>query len=185
MKKIILEPVWNYKYDKGTLDERVDYKIIGIRHIIRAAKEKMTDYKYRHLKLGRVVYDGKPFENHSFKIDGISWGINWQVDRYLAIIIRDYLRFHIKESPAIGNCILRDNPEGIPYEDFLFDKVNNEVDYHKRWEELVLSVADEFDDIRLTMESDHKEDKEFYDMYQIKINKAFKDLAYIYQDLGW
>ena len=30
MRKWILEPIWNYKYDKGTLNENIDYQVIGV-----------------------------------------------------------------------------------------------------------------------------------------------------------
>ena len=183
MRKWILEPIWNYKYDKGTLNENIDYQVIGVSRLIRLVKEKITNYKLKHLKLGKVKYN-KYYDKDSFDIAGISWDISWQVDRYLAILIRDYIKFHIKNTPAIGNCVLIDNPEGVPYDDFLLGKEPNYIDYYTRWKDLALKVSDEFDELRIMLE---KADSSGFsrERLQIAIDKAFKDLAYIYQDLGW
>ena len=148
MRKWIWEPIYAYKEEKNTLEKDNDYQIIGILHQLRMLRQYINDYKLRHLKLGKIKYGGKPYEKRSFTIENISWNISWQVDRYLAIIIRDYIRFHIKESPVIGNCVLRDNPEKIPYEDFLFGINPIDIDFGKRWKDLALGVADEFDELR-------------------------------------
>ncbi len=182
--KLILEPIWSYRYNKGLLDPNTDYQVIGFGRLFGIIKEKVEDYQLRHLKLGKVKYVGKRFDNGSFSIEGISNDVAWQLDRYLAVLIRDYLRFHIKESPAIGNCILRDNPEGIPYENFFLGRNIGDVDYGKRWRDLVNRTADEFDEIRILLEADSSSQKDNEEL-QNKVDAAFKDLAYIYCDLNW
>ena len=44
-----------------------------------------------------------------FRIEKISWDVHWQTNLYLAVIIRDYLRFFIKNTLAIGNCVIDDH----------------------------------------------------------------------------
>ena len=181
MSKWIFEPIWSYKYDRGLLDPNVDYQVIGFGRLFGIIKDKYNDYKLRHPKLGKVKY----FNKDHFLISGMSPDVAWQMDRYLAVIIRDYLRFHINNSPVIGNCVLRDNPEGIPYEDFLFNRDNSDVDYGQRWRELVLNTAYDFDEIIRLMESAPPYPKDYEKVLQEKIDAAFKELAYIYRDLSW
>ena len=186
MKKTIWEPIYNFKMKHGGADKREPYQIIGVLYQLRMLRVRLKDYKLRHLKLGKVVYDGRPFETSAFKIGGISWDISWMTDLYLATIIRDYLRFHIVNSPAIGNCILKDNSEGILYEDFLLKDVDNGVDYFQRWSDKVNEVADEFDElIDLIKTNSSGRPGPGFDMLQTKTEEAFKDLAYIFNDLSW
>lgn len=186
--KFIFEPVWSRKYDKGLLDSNIDYRVIGLERLFGIIKDRLEDYKLRHLKLGKVKFIGKPFYKGSFTVEGISNDVAWQTDQYLAVLIRDYLRFHIKNSPAIGNCVLRDNPEGLAYEDFILNRADSSIDYGRRWSDLVNKTADEFDEISLLLKSEPSELKD-YKYYEAELKKkvdaAFKDLAYIYCDLNW
>ena len=112
----------------------------------------------------------------------MSRDLHWQTDLLLAVMIRDYIRDFSQKTPVIGNCVLMDNPEGIPYEEFLLNRYKGGIDFFARWQELLAQTADEFDVLvqvlqgRLTLAAEER---------QAKIEKAFSDLAYIYADLCW
>ncbi len=212
MKKYITERKWNQLYDslsdglceinsEGESSEftsenyvsylnRVknmsDYRIIGVRYQIRTViervKNKHRDYKLNHLNLGKAVNMKNNAESSNFQIKNISWDIHWQMNRMLAIIIRDYLRFFIKETPAIGNCVLNDNPEGLSYWEAVDSK---DIDFAKRWKDTVNKVADEFDDLRLKIEEYETDNQVSDEEIQNRTEIAFKDLAYIFNDLSW
>ena len=80
-------------------------------------RRKIRDYKLRHLSLGKVKNLDK--DNFArFRIEKISWDVHWQTDLYLSVIIRDYLRFFIKNTFAIGNCVIDDSEFfNMPYYD--------------------------------------------------------------------
>ena len=156
------------------------YTIIGVHHQMSVLKDKIGDYKLRHLKIGKVKnLDKKDFRK--FKIEGISWDVHWQMDLYLAVIIRDYLRFFIKNTPAIGNCVIEDQ------EDQMFGSSKGQGssfdEESKKWHELVNSVADEFDELVKFCNGDF--DKMEYPEYDAIKKKAFSDLAFIFDDLTW
>ena len=204
-KKYITEWQWNKLYDElenglGTptddggrsfsseewdeytrrLEQMPEYKIIGVCHQLDMMKTKFHDYKLRHLKLGKVVYDGKPFEFNSFKIGGISWDIHWQLNRYLAIIIRDYLNFFADKTQAIGNYVIENNPEGLTYEEALHSE---DIDFGKRWIDKVHDVSSEFDELRKLIEMpDYSSEN---NTIPKQANIAFKALADIFDDLSW
>ncbi len=106
-------------------------------------RNKIRDYKLRHLCIGRVKnLDKKDFS--VFWIEKISWDVHWQTGLYLAVIIRDYLRLFIKYTPAIANCVIEDKDRkeiryGLDDEKCAY--------YSRKWENLVNSVADEFDEL--------------------------------------
>ena len=146
--------------------------------------DKIRDYKLRHLCIGRVKNLNK--KNPSvFQIEKISWDVHWQTNLYLAVIIRDYLRFFIKNTPAIGNCVFED-----PYA-VRFGMDEEQTDYYaKKWTDLVNSVADEFDELIKIMIIDNREIKDLpefnqYEKEKTLTRKAFSDLAEIFYELGW
>ena len=152
------------------------YRIIGLGHMISVLKAKWRNYKLRHLHIGKVKMLDKN-NNINFEIVGIDWDIHWMTNIYLTVIIRDYLRFFIKNTPAIGNCVIEDK-------DPLF--VVNDSDW-KKWQKLVNSVADEFDELlKIYMEIETADDSSELDEKAKELtHKAFLDLADIYDDLNW
>ena len=202
MKKIISERKWNKLYDQATdgfYEKRFDdgserytvegfekyqqavmefpeYRIIGIRHQLRTLKRNWKNHRLRHLKIGKIKRLSKtdPFD---FMIIDISRDIHWQTELYLTVIIRDYLRSFIKNTPAIGNCVIEKN-------DPLY--IATDADW-KKWSHLVNSVANEFDGlIRLMKKMEHADDiSNFREEYKKIKKKAFSDLAFIYEDLTW
>ena len=146
-------------------------------------KNRIREYELRHLHIGRVKQMSKKGYT-DFCIEKISWDVHWQTNLYLAVIIRDYLRFFIKNTLAIGNCVIDDKA-------FFYkpDSDGAKTDYYaKKWEELVNSVADEFDDwIKMYNYIDSYEGDDLSYMEELKDlqRKAFGDLAEIYDELFW
>ena len=212
MKKLISEKKWNRMFDDlsdGFCEEHdndgnlvfktdkynrymdkvinmSDYKIVGIRHqihyVIHRIKEKVNDYKLSHLRLGKLIPSNNDKNNRTLRVKGISFDAQWQMNRILAIVIRDYLRTFIKETPAIGNCVLRDNPEGLSYFEA---SQSNEIDFTKRWEETVNDVANDFDMLRIQLESCQSNNSVADDEIEKLTQKAFSGLTYIFNDLNW
>ncbi len=145
-------------------------------------KNRIRDYKLRHLSIGHVKNLDK--DNYSvFRIEKISWDVHWQTGLYLAVIIRDYLRFFIDNTPAIGNCVIEDL-EAVRYG--MADEQN--AYYSRKWKNLVNSVADEFDELIKMMLTDTSEIDDFMEFNKREKalqKKAFSDLADIFDDLGW
>ena len=153
-------------------------------------KDNIRDYKLRHLSIGRVKnLDKERFE--LFRIEKISWDVHWQTNLYLAVIIRDYLRAFIKNTPAIGNCVI-DDPESFLNEPYYVgdDELNKEKNelYAKAWEERVNLIADEFDELIKMMLTDSSKIDDYMDFDKREKaleKKAFSDLADIFDDLCW
>ena len=150
--------------------------------VIYRIKEKIHDYKLRHLSLGKVHYKGKTFDDGDFEIKKISWDIHWQTDTYLLVIIRDYLKNFINNSPAIGNCVF--TKEELDPKNKAYYEVRKENDSRwEKWKKLVNDTANEFDGL---YKMQLKMNVTWNDIEWQKLkNKAFKDLAFIFDDLNW
>lgn len=206
MKKYITERKWDKLYDKATngfaektlengdevytkegFDNYMnavvnfpDYTIIGVRHQLSVLKDRIRDYKLRHLKIGKVKnLDKKKFTE--FKIVNISWDVHWQMSLYIAVIIRDYLKFFNKHTPAIGNCVWKD------YDEMLHATSEESDAAADRWHALVASVADEFDELAKFYKDDYEDvDGKVREVKRSELVKmAFSDLAFIFDDLTW
>ncbi len=143
---------------------------------------KIEDYKMRHLKIGKVKNLDKD-NPYLFCIEKISWDVHWQTGLYLAVIIRDYLRAFIKETPAIGNCVFENTDE------FKYGMTDEQNKYYaKKWEDMVNAVADEFDEVVqmiLVDDSEIDDHIEFNKKEKALQKKAFSDLAEIFDELWW
>ena len=156
-----------------------DYTVIGPVVLIDKIKDKIHDYKLRHLSLGKVKYKGKNFDEGEFEIANIPFNLTWQTDTYLLVIIRDYLRNFINRSPVIGNCVF--SKEQLDHK--CKENYDDHKEYAEKWKNLVNEVADEFDEL-------YKMQGKRYDTWdeskwQELKTKAFKDLDYIFNDLNW
>ena len=171
----------NYQRYLDRIMNMPDYRVVGVRHWLSLIKDKLRDYRLNHLKIGKLVQSTQMGEKDSFRVKNISWDIHWQMDRMLSILIRDYLRFFINETPAIGNCVIKDNPEGLSYDEAINTK---DIDFAERWRKVVNNAADEFDTLRLMIESDSSQGSS-YEMIHDQTKKALESLAYIFNDLNW
>ena len=145
-------------------------------------KDKIHDYKLRHLSLGKVHYKGKTFDDSEFEIKNIPFNLAWQTDTYLLVIIRDYLRNFINTSPAIGNCIFTKEELDQKNKAYYEAKKENENRWNK-WKKLVNDIADEFDEL-YKMQNHRFEEWDETKWQELKA-KAFKDLTFIFDDLNW
>lgn len=128
-------------------------------------RRKISDIRLRHLSLGKLKNLDKERPG-AFRIEGISWEVSWSTNYYLAVIIRDYLRFFIKNSLTIGYCVIDDEFETILYYD----------------------EDDEFDELVKMMHKDIIEIddyQEFNKKQKALEKKAFYDLSEIFNDLFW
>ena len=157
-----------------------NYFIIGPKYIFGRIKNKIHDYKLRHLSLGKVHYLSKTFDDGEFEIVDIPWNLHWQTDTYLLVIIRDYLRNFINNTKAIGNCAYTKEELDPKHKEYY--KAQND-DRWEKWKNLVNKVADEFDE--LYKMQIHRFDNWDDNKWQKLKNKAFKDLTFIFDDLNW
>ena len=123
-------------------------------------KEKMQKYKLKRLKIGKPKWVGE-----KQYIDEISWDVHWQTNDYLTAIIRDYLRFFIQNTMAIGIPAEEQEPNDLDKAEIL-------------WREMVNSVADKFDEVA-DLSTERGE------AYRAKVDEAFDALKEIFYDLSW
>ena len=129
--------------------------------------------KMRKLKLGTVCW-----KDNELKTIHISWDIHWMSNVYLAAIIRDYLRFFIQNTAAIGNYVYEHNPEGYDYWE-AEEKLDSD-EMFRRWQKIVNDAADMFDELVKSVEIEETNED-----YQNKVNAAFDALKEIFYDLEW
>lgn len=123
-------------------------------------KNKMRAHDLKRLKLGKPKWVGE-----KLYIDKISWDVHWQTNEYLTAIIRDYLRFFIQNTMAIGRPAEEQEPDDLDKAETL-------------WREMVNSVADKFDEVAELSEENGE-------AYRAKIDEAFDALKKIFYDLNW
>ena len=175
---LIMTPEENKEWFRR-IEELEEYIVIGPRALVNKIKDKIHDYKLRHLSLGKVHYLTKTFDEGKFEIVDIPWNLHWQTDTYLLVIIRDYLRNLINTSPAIGNCVFSKeqlDPKCKKH-------YENHKDYADKWKDLVNEVANEFDE--LYKMQNHRFETWDENKWQELKTKAFKDLVFIFDDLNW
>ena len=141
--------------------------------IPRDVKWFLSDLQMRKLKLGTVCW-----KNHELKTINISWDIHWMSNVYLAAIIRDYLRFFIQNTAAVGNYVYEHNPEGYDYWE-AEEKLDTD-EMFRRWQKIVNDTADMFDELVKSVEIEETNEE-----YQKKVNVAFDALKEIFYDLEW
>ena len=158
-----------------------DYIVIGPRVVNNFFRDTIYLYRQRHIgSIGKAKCINHKNDENDYCIINIPRNVTWKTDIFLLIIIRDYLRNFINNSPAIGNCVF--SKEQLDPKRKEYYEINTEY-YAGKWKELVNKVADEFDEL-------YKMQIKRYDSWeeskwQYLKNKAFKDLAFIYDDLNW
>ena len=145
----------------------------GLYYICRDIRHFFHDRKMRKLKLGTVCW-----KDNELKTINISWDIHWMSNVYLAAIIRDYLRFFIRNTAAIGNYVYEHTPEGYEFREAQ-EKLDSD-EMFRRWEKVVNDTADLFDAPVKSVETEETNED-----YQKKVNAAFDALKEIFYDLGW
>lgn len=148
-------------------------------------KGKITDYRTSHLKLGRLISTDREDPTHDYRVKGTANDVHWQTDIALAVIIRDFLREHIKNSPAIGNCVIEDEYRNdMRKQTEITEEQWNS--YAEKWKNAVNKTADEFDElIKLTERNYYCDNYPSEEELKSATEKAFKDLVFIFNDLSW
>lgn len=144
-----------------------------ISYLPRDIRHFFHERKMRKLKLGTVCW-----KDNELKTINISWDIHWMSNVYLAAIIRDYIRFFIRNTPAIGNYVYEHNPEGYDYWE-AEEKLDTD-EMFRRWQKIVNDTADMFDELVKSVEIEETNEE-----YQKKVNVAFDALKEIFYDLEW
>ena len=148
-------------------------------------KDKIADYRISHLKLGKLISTERDDLTHDYRVKGTANDVHWQTDIALAVIIRDYLREHIKNSPAIGNCVIEDEYRNDMRKQMEITK-EQWNGYAEKWKNAVNKTADEFDElIKMTERGVYSDNYPSEEELKAATEKAFKDLAFIYNDLSW
>lgn len=142
-------------------------------YIFRDIHHFFHERKMRKLKLGTVCW-----KDNELKTINISWDIHWMSNVYLAAIIRDYLRFFIQNTAAVGNYVYEHNPEGYDYWE-AEEKLDTD-EMFRRWQKIVNDTADMFDELVKSVEIEETNEE-----YQKKVNVAFDALKEILYDLEW
>ena len=142
--------------------------------IPRNIRRLIHERRMRKLKLGTVC-----FKDGMLQTIDVSWDIHWMANVYLAAIIRDYLRFFIRNTAVVGNYVYEHNPEG--YTDYWeAEEKLDQDEMFRRWEKVVNDTADLFDDLVKSVDSE-----ESGEQFQKKVNVAFDALKEIFCDLEW
>ncbi len=136
----------------------------------------------KELNLGNLI----PTKDNSYRVEKTSFDVLWQMDRALAIVIRDYLKSFINVTPAVGNCI----GDARYKKDLIGEVVLSEEEiekYNRKWVAAVNKTADEFDTLRKLIEIREQNYEILPSEDEIKetTQKAFADLAFIFNDLCW
>ena len=138
--------------------------------------------KMKKLSPGKLIYTDENEKYGSYRVEKISFDVLWQMNRMLAIIIRDHLRSFVKETPAIGNCVIDHDPERKPWMKYSEEEL--EV-FDKRWKEAVEKTAYEVDELRKLIETSENEHNVYLDTLKDQTKKAFEALTFIFCDLCW
>ena len=142
-------------------------------YVFRDIRHFSHERKMRKLKLGTVCW-----KDNELKTINISWDIHWMSNVYLAAIIRDYLRFFIRNTAAIGNYVYEHTPEGYEFREAQ-EKLDSD-EMFRRWQKIVNDTADIFDELVKSVEKEETPEN-----YQKKVNVAFDALKEIFYDLEW
>ena len=148
-------------------------------------KNKFKQYKLRHISIGKLKIT---FEENQEKAEiiNISEEITWCLDLWLAVIIRDHLRHFINTTICVGGCVF-----DMPGESLVTYADEKDFDSEmQEWQDLVNSVADEFDAmIPLILESHStpigKQKYELMEKKKAMQKRAFADLEFVFNDLWW
>jgi hypothetical protein len=162
-----------------------EYQIIGVRHQLSIVKDRIENYRLRHLSIGKLKITDEG-DHDKVEIRNISKEITWRSDLWLAVMIRDHLRHFIKNTACVGGCVFDAPGEMLVT---YADERDSDPDMQK-WRNLVNSVADEFDAlIPLILESHStplcKKKVELMEKKKEMQKKAFADLEFIFNDLWW
>ena len=147
----------------------------GTGGLIQIAQDDDWYNAFNELCIGRYksIFSGKKEKDKEDIKD-----IHWMSNVYLAAIIRDYLRFFIQNTAAVGNYVYEHNPEGYDYWE-AEEKLDTDEMFH-RWQKIVNGTADMFDELVKSVEIEETNEE-----YQKKVNVAFDALKEIFYDLEW
>ena len=183
----------NNRIGYGFIKSDMEETIVIVRKILEICNNNTVDYLINHMITNNGIGKVKQLEKTGydrFEIVNISWDVHWMMNTYLAVIIRDYLRFFIKNTQVIGQCVIDEHKEEYHTANSSFSEEHTKTldRLFQEWEDLVNSIADEFDELVKINTGDGYDIQtypEYYEKVEVLSKKAFADLAYIYPDLWW
>ena len=151
---------------------------------------KIKDYFYekRKYKLGYVKWlkENKKREKgfYTLKTNPFIYG---ELDTFLAVLIRDYLRGHVKDMIGTSLFAYKENPYGYTLDDLYNNKIPVEDDekIQKWYKDYILEIADCFDKYEKHLNAGYDFEFESDEELDKNIEKGFMGLSKIFAGLWW
>ena len=149
--------------------------------------KKLFSHKNKY-KLGTIKWLNKTKNSEQgfyiLKPDPFIYG---ELDTFLAVVIRDYLRGHVKKMVGTSNFAYKENPFGFTLEDLNKGQIS-EKDQEKieNWyKDYVLETADCFDKYVKHLNGCYEFEFNSYEELEKNLDEAFSRLRKIFTGLWW
>ena len=110
-----------------------------------------------------------------------------ELDTFLAVIIRDYLRGHVKNMIGTSMFAYRENPFGYSQEDLINERISKEdMQRIEKWyKDYILETADLFDKYEKHLNGAYDFEFESNEEFEKNLDEAFSRLRKIFTGLWW
>ena len=121
---------------------------------------------------------------YTLKTDPFIYG---ELDTFLAVIIRDYLRGHVKNMIGTSMFAFEENPFGYSQEDLINKRIPKEdADKIDKWyKDYILETADLFDKYEKHLNGAYDFEFESNEEFEMNLDEAFSRLRKIFTGLWW
>lgn len=121
---------------------------------------------------------------YTLKTDPFIYG---ELDTFLAVVIRDYLRGHVKNMIGTSMFAYRENPFGYTQEDLINERIPKEdIQRIEKWyKDYVLETAECFDKYEKHLNGAYDFEFESNEEFEKNLDKAFSRLRKIFTGLWW
>ena len=149
--------------------------------------KNLFSHKNRY-KLGTVKWlkekknRGQGF--YTLKTDPFIYG---ELDTYLAVVIRDYLRGHVQNMIGTSNFAYRENPFGFTLDDLNNERIpkKDQEKIEKWYKDYILETADLFDKYEKHLNGAYDFEFENDEECEKSLDEAFGRLRKIFTGLWW
>ena len=121
---------------------------------------------------------------YTLKTDPFIYG---ELDTFLAVVIRDYLRGHVKNMIGTSNFAYRENPFGFTLDDLNNDRIPEEDQekIEKWYKDYILETAELFDKYEKHLNGAYDFEFESNEEFEKNLDEAFSRLRKIFTGLWW
>ena len=121
---------------------------------------------------------------YTLKTDPFIYG---ELDTYLTVVIRDYLRGHVKNMIGTSLFAYKENPYGYTLEDLYNNKIPKEAQakIEKWYKDYILEIADCFDKYEKHINGAYDFEFESNEEFEKNLDEAFSRLRKIFTGLWW